>query len=52
MNFKDLGISEPFVQVLKKSGIITPTPIQTECIPLIKDFKDIIAEAQTGTGKH
>ena len=51
MNFKDLGISEPFVQVLKKSGIITPTPIQTECIPLIKDFKDIIAEAQTGTGK-
>ncbi len=51
MNFKDLGISEPLVQVLKKSGIISPTPIQKECIPLIKDFKDVIAQAQTGTGK-
>lgn len=51
MNFKDLGISEPLVQVLKKSGITTPTPIQEECIPLIKDYKDVIAQAQTGTGK-
>ena len=42
MNFKDLGISEPLVQVLKKSGITTPTPIQEECIPLIKDYKDWI----------
>ena len=51
MNFKDLGISEPLVKVLKKSGITTPTPIQEECIPLIKDYKDVIAQAQTGTGK-
>lgn len=51
MSFKDLGISEPLVQVLKKSGITTPTPIQEECIPLIKDYKDVIAQAQTGTGK-
>ena len=51
MNFIDLGISEPLVQVLKKSGITTPTPIQEECIPLIKDYKDVIAQAQTGTGK-
>ena len=51
MNFKELGISEPLVQVLKKSGITTPTPIQEECIPLIKDYKDVIAQAQTGTGK-
>ena len=51
MNFKDLGISEPLVQVLKKSGITTPTSIQEECIPLIKDCKDVIAQAQTGTGK-
>ena len=41
MNFKDLGISEPLVQVLKKSGITTPTSIQEECIPLIKDYKDV-----------
>ena len=51
MNFKDLGISEPLIQVLKKSGITTPTSIQEECIPLIKDYKDVIAQAQTGTGK-
>ena len=51
MNFKDLGISKPLVQVLKKSGITTPTSIQEECIPLIKDYKDVIAQAQTGTGK-
>ena len=51
MNFKELGISEPLVQVLKKSGITTPTSIQEECIPLIKDYKDVIAQAQTGTGK-
>ena len=51
MNFKVLGISEPLVQVLKKSGITTPTSIQEECIPLIKDYKDVIAQAQTGTGK-
>ena len=51
MNFKDLGMSEPLVQVLKKSGITTPTSIQEECIPLIKDYKDVIAQAQTGTGK-
>lgn len=51
MNFKDLGISEPLVHVLKKAGITHPTPIQEQCIPLVKGYKDIIAQAQTGTGK-
>ena len=50
MNFKDLGISQNMISVLKKSGIVTPTPIQEESIPLIKNNKDVIAEAQTGTG--
>lgn len=51
MNFKSLGIQANAIQILKKSGIITPTPIQTQSIPLIKSGKDVIAEAQTGTGK-
>ncbi|MFA6940333.1 MAG: DEAD/DEAH box helicase [Clostridiaceae bacterium] len=51
MNFKELGINEDILKILKMSNIITPTPVQTECIPLIKGGKDVIAEAQTGTGK-
>ncbi len=51
MNFKDLGINEDIVNILKNSGIITPTPIQEESITLIKEGRDVIAEAQTGTGK-
>ena len=51
MNFKSLGVSEPFIKVLKKSGIIEPTPIQEQCYPFIKNMKDVIAQAQTGTGK-
>lgn len=51
MNFNKLGISEDLIKILKKNGITNPTPIQEECIELIKNGKDVIAEAQTGTGK-
>lgn len=51
MNFKQLGINEDLINVLKNQGITTPTPIQESCIQLIKEGKDVIAEAQTGTGK-
>lgn len=51
MNFKDLGISESIVNVLSKNGISTPTPIQKESINIVKNGCDIIAQAQTGTGK-
>lgn len=51
MNFKDLGISEDIVKILKKNGISTPTEIQEECICDIKNGRDIIGEASTGTGK-
>ena len=51
MNFIDLGINECFVKILNNSGIKDPTPIQEESIVLIKEGKDVIAEAQTGTGK-
>lgn len=51
MNFNQLGINENMINVLKKLGITEPTPIQEQSIPLIKEGKDVIAEAQTGTGK-
>lgn len=51
MNFKDLGINENLILTLKKHGITTPTPIQSESIPYILNNKDIIGEAKTGTGK-
>ena len=51
MNFKNLGISESIVNVLSKNGISTPTPIQEESISIIKNGSDVIAQAQTGTGK-
>ncbi|HEY5560619.1 MAG TPA: DEAD/DEAH box helicase [Clostridiaceae bacterium] len=51
MNFIELGINEDLVKVLNNSGITTPTPIQEDSIILIKEGKDVIAQAQTGTGK-
>jgi superfamily II DNA/RNA helicase len=51
MNFRELGISENITKLLSNNGIIEPTQVQTESIILIKDGKDVIAEAQTGTGK-
>lgn len=51
MNFKDLGISNDIENILNKSGIKTPTPIQQDSIIHILNNEDVIAEAQTGTGK-
>ena len=51
MNFKDLGIKDDILNILRKNGITTPTPIQSECIIPIINNKDVIAQAQTGTGK-
>ncbi len=46
-----MGISEMLVEKLKESGIETPTPIQEQAIPYVMKGNDIIAQAQTGTGK-
>lgn len=51
MDFKDTNIKTSLVKQLQKSGIKELTPIQERAIPLIKAGRDIIAEAQTGTGK-
>ena len=51
MNFKSLGLSPNMVHALKQMGIKEPTPIQAQSIPPILNQKDLIARAQTGTGK-
>lgn len=51
IKFAELGLSDSIIDVLKKQRIIEPTPIQEESIMLIKNGDDVIAEAQTGTGK-
>lgn len=50
-NFKELGIKQELIDLLSNNGIKTPTPIQEKTIGKIIGGKDIIGEAQTGTGK-
>lgn len=51
MSFKSLGLSEPLLRAVSKKGYETPSPIQLKAIPPILEGKDILASAQTGTGK-
>ncbi|WP_439152586.1 DEAD/DEAH box helicase [Winogradskyella sp.] len=51
MSFKSLGLSEPILKAVSKKGYETPSPIQQKAIPSILEGKDILASAQTGTGK-
>lgn len=50
-SFEEIGIKEELVKILLNNGIKTPTPIQEKSIPMIIAGRDIIGEAQTGTGK-
>jgi ATP-dependent RNA helicase RhlE len=51
MSFKSLGLSDVLLKAVEKKGYTTPTPIQQKAIPKILERKDILASAQTGTGK-
>lgn len=51
MQFTDLNLSSPILSVLEKTGYHTPTPIQSQAIPLVLQKNDVLACAQTGTGK-
>ncbi|MCM4155817.1 DEAD/DEAH box helicase [Gramella sp. AN32] len=51
MSFTSLGLSAPLLKAVSKKGYTTPSPIQEKAIPLILERKDILASAQTGTGK-
>jgi ATP-dependent RNA helicase DeaD len=49
--FADLGLSEPLLKVLSEVGYEAPTPIQAKTIPALLAGRDLIGQAQTGTGK-
>ena len=51
MPFSNLGLCDPILQAIEGLGYSTPTPIQKQAIPVILSGKDLIATAQTGTGK-
>ncbi|MFL6202878.1 MAG: DEAD/DEAH box helicase [Thermoanaerobaculia bacterium] len=49
--FADLGLAEPLLQALSEVGYEAPTPIQAKTIPALLQGRDLIGQAQTGTGK-
>ncbi len=51
MSFDSLGLSEPLVRAVHELGYTTPTPIQLQAIPAVLNGGDLLAGAQTGTGK-
>ena len=51
MHFTDLGLAEPILRAIREQGYDTPTPIQAQAIPVVLQGGDLLAGAQTGTGK-
>ena len=50
-SFQDFGLADPISRALKEENYFTPTPIQTQTIPLALAGRDVVGIAQTGTGK-
>jgi len=51
VSFADLKLAPPILKALTESGYTTPTPIQAQAIPVVLEGHDLMAGAQTGTGK-
>ncbi len=51
MNFAELGLSDELLRAVTEAGYSEPTPIQAAAIPQVQMMRDLIAVAQTGTGK-
>ncbi|MGA7801899.1 MAG: DEAD/DEAH box helicase, partial [Gammaproteobacteria bacterium] len=51
MSFSDLGLSAELLRAVSEQGYTTPTPVQAKAIPVILEGRDVLAGAQTGTGK-
>lgn len=51
MSFSSLGLSEPLLRVLTEREYVTPFPIQVSAIPAVLSGRDVMAAAETGTGK-
>jgi ATP-dependent RNA helicase RhlE len=50
-SFQDFGLADPISRALKEENYLTPTPIQTQTIPIALTGRDVVGIAQTGTGK-
>ncbi|MFM1515217.1 DEAD/DEAH box helicase [Helcococcus ovis] len=51
MKFNELNLSKELLNAIEKMGFKNPSPIQQQSIPVLLERKDVIAQAQTGTGK-
>ncbi|MFC6253074.1 DEAD/DEAH box helicase [Secundilactobacillus hailunensis] len=51
MKFSELGLTKPLLKAVERNGYEEATPIQAETIPMVLEGKDVIGQAQTGTGK-
>jgi ATP-dependent RNA helicase RhlE len=51
ISFNDLGLSEQLLKAVRDQGYDTPSPIQAQAIPAVISGRDVMAAAQTGTGK-
>ncbi len=51
MQFTDLGLRAEILRAIGEQGYTTPTPIQAKAIPVVLEGRDLMASAQTGTGK-
>ena len=51
MTFKSLGLNKELLKAIEEKGYTTPSPIQEKAIPVVLERKDVLASAQTGTGK-
>ncbi|WP_026954278.1 DEAD/DEAH box helicase [Algoriphagus vanfongensis] len=51
IKFSDLGISTEILQAVEEMGFTQPSPIQAQAIPFVLEGRDVIGQAQTGTGK-
>ena len=49
--FSELGLAEPILRAVSEQGYTIPSPVQAEAIPAIIKGHDVMAAAQTGTGK-
>ena len=51
MSFDQLGLAPEFLRAVADQGYTEPTPVQEQAIPLVLAGRDVLAAAQTGTGK-
>lgn len=51
ITFDELALAEPIARAVKEKGYTKPSPIQAKAIPVVLQGGDLLASAQTGTGK-